>query len=885
MASIMTGIQLQDNFSSVLYGIIDTVNIAVASMYDMSEAMSADVDTSSLQAAQDRIAQTTAALDRMNAAIETPHTPEIPTVPQPIVQWQSVNTDVFSNTGIERFQQEVQRVNSELEQLSDTQNTIAKQAYNTMIFPPEMAMDLNSLSVRMDTLKEKIHEIENNKVNIGTDVANEQLEHMHEQLSQMVQQQNNLNSAIDRMDVSAANTAYMQLQHSVSNTERFIRDNTNEQGRFNQEIRAGTAESNNLISSIKRMAAAYISVQAITQGVKFAMNASDELIQTTSRLNMMNDGVQTTQELLNMVYASAQDARGSFADMASVVARFGNNAKDAFGSSAEVVEFANLVQKQMTIAGASAQEAANAELQLSQALGSGVLRGDELNSIFEQAPNLIQNIADYLDVPIGKIREMASEGELSANVVKQAIFAASDDINAKFEAMPMTWGQLWQSAQNSALMAFQPVLQRMNEMANSEQFQAFVDGAIETMAVLANIVLDIFDLIGQVGGFIADNWSIISPIVYGVVAALAVYAIYLGIVKGIEVASAIASAAMAVGKGLLAAATMIATGATWAQVTAQMGLNGAMYACPIVWIIMLIIALVATIYLVVAAINKAAGTSVSATGIICGVFATAGAIIGNIFITLINFVIDIFCTLWNFIAIFANFFANVFNDPVGSIARLFFDLVDTILSLLETLASAIDTIFGSNLASAVSGWRDSLGSWVDNTFGQGEEIMAKVDSSAYHFDRLEYGSAFDAGYNFGEGIDEKISNFSLSDIFGKTDIPNPDDYLSAFNGSSAAGNLGDIAGNTGALDDIAGNTGNTAEDTARIADAVDITDEDLKYLRDIAEREIIDRTVFTKVEVNMGGVTNQVNNMSDLDDIADRLNGVLQEQIMISAEG
>ena len=281
-----------------------------------------------------------------------------------------------------------------------------------------------------------------------------------------------------------------------------------------------------LVNTIKRAVGAYISIQ----GVGKVLSISDELTQATSRLDLMNNSfneingtANETSELVNMVYAAAQDARGSLDSMASVVARFGNNARDAFGNSEEVVAFADLVQKQMAIAGASTQEAANAELQLSQALGSGVLRGDELNSIFEQAPNLIQNIADYLDVPIGQIREMAADGELSADVVKAAIFAAADDINGKFDEMPMTWGQIWQSMQNTAVMAFQPVLQRLNGMANSDAFQGFVDGAIEAMAMTANIVLNIFDLMSQTGSFVADNWSVISPIIYGVAAALAVY--------------------------------------------------------------------------------------------------------------------------------------------------------------------------------------------------------------------------------------------------------------------------------------------------------------------------------------------------------------------------
>lgn len=222
--------------------------------------------------------------------------------------------------------------------------------------------------------------------------------------------------------------------------------------------------------------------------------------------NKINGTANETPDLVRNVYAAAQDARGAFGDMASVVARFGNNAKDAFADTDEIVAFANLVQKQMTIAGASTQEAANAELQLSQALGSGVLRGDELNSIFEQAPNLIQNIADYLDVPIGQIREMASEGELSADVVKAAVFAAADDINQKFESMPKTFGQVATQMQNTALMMFSPVLQRMNDLANSEQFTKASNGIIQSLAVASSVALEFVNLMIAGSGWIVDHW-------------------------------------------------------------------------------------------------------------------------------------------------------------------------------------------------------------------------------------------------------------------------------------------------------------------------------------------------------------------------------------------
>lgn len=908
MASIQTGIELNDQFSGVLNNIINSVNLAVASMYDMQQSMNADIDTSSIEGARNEIDQATAAINAMNEALNhqvspdvvppTPDTgtPEVinvdvnPVLPDPLVenpdsiplevqpnappepvqipvQWETDGLEVFTSTGIERFQQEVQSANGMLEQLSSTQDAIARQAFNTNILPPDAFQDLNRLATRIDLVRGRIQQLENNPVNIGTDVANTELEQLRGQLSQAIEEQEALNRAVDNMDVPAANAAYLRLSQTVGNTERYIRDNVDEQGRFNREIQEGTQEANALLDTIKGAVAAYVSIQSIGK----ALDISDELTLTTSRLDMMNDDLQTTQELVNMVYAAAQDARGSFSDMADVVARFGNNAGDAFSSSEEVVAFADLVQKQMTIAGAGTQEAANAMLQLSQALGSGVLRGDELNSIFEQAPNLIQSIADYLDVPIGQIREMASEGELSADIVKAAIFASADEINAKFEQMPMTWGQVWQSMQNTALIAFQPVLQRLNQIANSDAFQTFVSGAIEAMATLANVILNIFDLVAMVGGFIADNWSVISPIIYGVIAALAVYAAYLGIVKGMEIASAAATAIMTGAKLLGAAAMVVFTGATWAGATAQMGLNSAMYACPIVWIVVLVIALIAALVALCNWIAQVTGAANSGIGIIVGALSVAAAFIGNLFVALINMVIDIFVVLWNFIAAFVNFFGNVFTDPVGAIARLFFDLVDTILSLLQTLAGAIDAIFGSNLAGAVQGWRDDLGGWVDETFGQGEEIMAKVSGEDWHVDRFEYGEAWDAGVAVGDGIAEAIDNFSLSDIFGSTDIPDPQDYTSGFEDVIASSGMGD-------------NLGDIAGDTGAIKDGLDITEEDLKYLRDIAEQEAVNRFTTAEIKVDMTN-NNNINNGMDLDGVVSGLTDAVNEAIETMTEG
>lgn len=878
MATIRTAIELQDNFSGILYGITNAVNMSLSVMEDLNRAMNEPVDTTSIQAAREAINQATVAAQQWEAAMQnvdapqtsTPTTPQ-PSTPQPVpVQWQSDSMDVFTTSGVERFQQEIQSANSMLNTLNTTQERIAATAAGTDMFPASAVADMNSMQSRLQAIQQRIQQIESNPMNMGTDTANAELEQLRSQLNQAVQDQEDLNRAMERMDVSAANEAYLRLSNTVSNTERYIRDNTDEQGRFNRAIDEGAQGAGDLMNMIKGAVAAYASVQTIGK----VMDLSDQLTSTTARINLMNDGLQSTQDLQNMIYLSAERSRGAYQTTADAVSKLGLMAGDAFSSSEEIIAFTEQLNKQFTIAGTEAAGIDAAMLQLTQAMGSGVLRGEEYNSILEQAPNIIQAIADYMEVPKGQLKDMAAEGQITAEIVKNAMFAAADETNAKFESMPKTFNQIWTSFQNNALMAFQPVLQRLNDIANSESFQTFVNGAIEALSMVAGIVVEIFNLIASVGTMIADNWSWLSPIIYGVAAALLVYYGRLMLVRGAELALAAVQGVVAVAKGILAAATMLVTGATWAQTTAQWGLNSAMYACPIVWIIILIIALIALFYAAVAAVNKFAGTSVSATGIICGVFMVAAAFIGNLFVALINFVIDIFVVLWNFIAAFANFFGNVFNDPVGAIARLFFDLVDTVLSLLQSLASAIDTIFGSNLAGAVQGWRDSLGGWVDSTFGQGEEIMAKLNAEDLHLDRFEYSSAWDAGYSFGEGIDESIANFDPSSLFD-TNVPGAGDYADLSNYGSDLGGLGGIGSG---VDDIAGNTG-------AIADSMDITEEDLKYLRDIAEQEAVNRFTTAEISVDMSGMQNNISNGMDLDGVISGLTEGVNEAIDSMAEG
>ena len=907
MSSIQTGIELNDQFSGVLNNIISSVNLAVSAMYDMQQSMNADIDTSSIEGARDEINQATAAIEAMNQAASRQTAPDIappvvdggnqepisvpvdPVLPDPLVEnpepirpeiqpnappdpepveipvtWNTDGVDVFTGTGVERFQQEVQSANDMLNTLNTTQARISQTAQGMDILPDAAVQDMNTMQQRLSAIQQRIQQIENNPVNVGADNANAELEQLRMQLNQAIQEQNSLNQAMQNMDVSAANDAYLRLSQTVGNTERYIRDNVDEQGRFNQEISAGTQQANELTNTIKRAVAAYVSIQSVGK----ALNISDELVQTTSRLNMMNDGVQTTAELVNMVYAAAQDARGSFSQMADVVARFGNNAKDAFSSSEEVVAFADLIQKQMTIAGASTQEAANAELQLSQALGSGVLRGDELNSIFEQAPNLIQNIADYLDVPIGKIREMAADGELSADVVKAAIFSAADDINSKFNEMPMTWGQMWQSMQNTALIAFQPVLQRLNDLANSEAFQTFIQGAIEAMATLANILLNVFEVAASVGAFIGDNWSIIAPIIYGVIAALGAYLAIMGIVNAITAISAAIDATKA-------AADALAAGQTFLWTVQQYGLNAALAACPITWIIVLIIALIAIIFAVCNAIAKMTGIANSGFGVITGGVNVVIQFFKNLGLTVANIALGI----GNAIAALASNMMTAFHNAICSIQSWFYNLLSTALSVIEGICAALNKLpFVEFDYSGISSAADDYAAKASEAAGNKEDYQSISDAfneGFTTFDAFQDGwasDAFNAGAAWGDDVADKVSNFSLSDVFGQTDIPNVGDYTSGFSDAIANSGVGDGIGN---IDD----------NTGKIKDSLDITEEDLKYLRDIAEQEAINRFTTAEINVDMSGMQNTVNSGDDIDGFMTKLTDSVNEAVDNMTEG
>lgn len=302
-----------------------------------------------------------------------------------------------------------------------------------------------------------------------------------------------------------------KMQEASRATEQAANASQKHEKAVSQTNRAGTS----LLSTLRNVAAVLGGTQLVGMAVQF----SDAMTSTTARIGMMNDGLQTTEQLQQMIFQSAQRSRASFLDTATIVSRLGQNAREAFSSNAETVRFAETLNKMFKLSGASQEEMSSASLQLTQALSSGVLRGEELNSVFEAAPNVIREIADYMGVPIGQIREMASEGQITADIVKNALISASEDIDKEFENLPRTFSDIWTEIQNDALQAFQPLFNRLSELANSNEMEDFLDTLEVAMEGVADAGVWLIDTL-ESGIDVAKDFA---PQIALVVGALAAY--------------------------------------------------------------------------------------------------------------------------------------------------------------------------------------------------------------------------------------------------------------------------------------------------------------------------------------------------------------------------
>ena len=656
--------------------------------------------------------------------------------------------------------------------------------------------------------------------------------------------------------IQAARAALAEANRDVDHMAEAYRRAAQQEEVLNKGLRNGVSAADGLLGKVKGI----VTTLAAGAGAKAVLGLSDQLASSSARLSLIVDDGGSVDALEQKIMASAQRSRASYLGTMQTISKLGLQAGDAFNSNDELIRFTELLNKNFVIGGSSATEQAAAMYQLTQAMGSGRLQGDEYRSIIENAPMLAGAIEDYMrnvQGATGAMKDWSSEGLLTADVIKAAVFNSADEVEARFQQMPMTWGQVWTQMQNKAIAAFDPVLSKLNQVANSERFETVTDGIVSGLATIAAVAGVVLDLLISGGSLVVDNWSWLEPIVWGLVAAFVAYNTVALITNGINAATALA-------EGVKAAALAMSTGATFAATAAQYGLNAALLACPITWIVVLVIALVAAFYAAVAAINHFAGTSLSATGIVMGAFAVAGAFIINLILGVVNFVIGIGVELYNLIATFANFFANVFNDPVGAIINLFAGMFDFILGIVQSAASLIDTVLGTDMSSAVAGFRNTVATKVEEIVGDQVEVMEKLNASDYQIQRIEYGDAWAAGNSLGRGIEDAVGGLFNFDL-------------------GAAENYG--ADSPFALADISNNAAMTAANTGAAADALTATTEELEYLRDIAERDAINRFTTAEVRIDMTGMTNRIEGNADLDGVISVLTDGFTEALVTAAEG
>ncbi len=646
-----------------------------------------------------------------------------------------------------------------------------------------------------------------------------------------------------RAEIIRAGADLKRIENDIAEN---IRKNEEAQNGFNRSLRNGASNADNLYSKIKR----FVGVYAGIQGLKNSLSLSDTLAQNSARLNLvlenynspnkqvMSNNISQTPVNLNlpqlqdMIFQSAQRSRGDYLATSDSVGKMGLMAGDAFNSGQEIISFMELINKQFKIAGTNAAGIDAAMLQLTQAMSSGVLRGEEYNSILEQAPVIIQNIAKYLNVPKGQLKNMAAEGKITADVVKNAMFYAATDINEKFEAIPKTFRDSVVNMKNNFVKESLPISQRLNTFANSEGFMIFTNGAIKGIGSVVRVTVSALDIMGKIGKFTHDNWNVIAPVIGGVTTAVIAYKSAL-ILSNVELLkNNILQGKNTLGAVLMGAKNFYLAGSTFMATVATQGLNAALMASPLGIVAGGLALVVGGLYAGVAAFNALTGKAVSATGIITG---SVAALVGSV----LNY--GVF--LWNNLVSIAEAFVNIWKHPIYSVKKLFWDLVISILDIFDNFSGIVDTIAGTDYSKKIKDYRTSI---------QADLDIAKpkdyIDSNL------------------------KINPFNTGNMM-KTTYEKTAEIGNIFKNETAV----DMTESNDYLKGILNNT-------ASMSEGLDLTTEEIKYMRDAAEMEVINK--FTTAEIKMEVQnSNMISNNVDIHDVIDEFTEYLREKMQMTAEG
>lgn len=660
-----------------------------------------------------------------------------------------------------------------------------------------------------------------------------------------------------------------KLTQQEMRTKQMIDKANNSQDKFNRTMTKGVGVASRLGNAIRVGLGAYLGVQGISKTIGLA----DNLQMTTNRLDLLGNGKLPTDELKQKIYESAMRSRADYLGVADSVAKMGLRTGDTFKSMDELIAFNETLNKMYAIAGTQAHEQFGATLQLIQALGSGVLRGQEFNAVFEAAPNVLQAVAKHMNVPVEKLREMAEDGAITADIIKNAMFEAAEETNEKFKKLKYTFGHVFTGLKNSAIRSFEPVLQQISNITSSERWINFIDGIGITIDKLAKFSSKAFDVLSSVVAtcydlavVIKNNWSLIEPIIWGIIGALVVY-----------------NATLAIGLVKSAIHWMIATynaiAYQWAlfkMAVAQYGFNTALAMCPLTWFLYTLIAIVVVFYLIIAVVNKFTGASISATGLIAGAFSWLGAVIGNFFKFLANMT-----------SASVQFLVNSFNwcrDNVGiawdnmclNMKSAFKDVMAWCLNKLASFLDALTGIpkIGDEIAEAVAKIKanaDQL-SFESDAHQAAKKSYTKfqeIDLETFKYTSLD--KAWEKGYNWGANLSGSVTLDKLGKTNSISDLINAESDVGKYLKGGFADNP--------ALDDILKNTKDIANNTA-----VDTDKEDLSYMRDMAARDAINRHTTRNVKIEMVN-NNNVSGDMDLNTILQQIAKTVNDAVNVNASG
>lgn len=855
--SVSSTLQINDRMTPALQSITAAMNMMVSSFSAAQTASETAVNSAQWNAATQAVHAASAAVEEYQQELAAAQNRPV-SVPESA--WSSVVTNQTpSVSGAEQFQQEYQTANTAAQQLYQTQQAISAQARNMTVTPPGMLNDVATVENRMQALSMRVQEINNIPVNLRTEQTNQELVTLNSQLGQAASIQEELSAAMREMDISSVNTAYRQLNATIEAAENGIRNNTAEQEEFNDRVRAGGGAYDGLAGKIARIAGMLGIGMMVKRAAQMTYESSTQLEATEAKYQTVFAGMtdsanQFVSDFQSLTPATVSEARSMASGLQDLLVPMGMQRTEATQMTGEYMHIIGALTN-FNSATKSAEDVSGAfQSALSGEYDSLKGLGIQVNETIVKQQAVAMGLAKSTDA-VSNAAKAQAVLELAYQQSGDALAAYNEtalDTTTRMQLMQKGFSDAFGKAGQTVLPQINTLLQHV--VAQMPQLSAGITTFANVFNGFVQIATVAFDNLMNFGTMIADNWSWIGPIIGGVTAAIVVLN---GAIIAYNVVQAISNGLMAVSaarSALKAGLTIAEAAATTTAGGAQVGLNAALMACPVIWIIGAILLFIAAVYAAVGAVNKIKGTSVSATGVIAAVFGTLAAHIINTFVV----------PTWNGIAAFINFFYNVWNDPVASVKILFYDLASTVIGYIVNMAHAIEDVINK-----IPGVQVNITAGLDNFQNQLKSASQKAKDASGWKEIVGSMSYIDYSDNAGKWYDKGAAGEAeLKGLFG----------------GGSAGGAGYNAEAQEAAAQTAINTGSTAGNTAKIADSMDVMDEDLKYMRDAAEQEIINRFTLAELKVDVTN-HNTLKTETDFDDVNRRLGEDTAEALAAFAEG